>query len=55
MSEIDVERAWKDPAGLFGNPDTVVHHTTLAREQKVRILNDWQLDVFRLEGPRAKA
>ena len=50
MSEIDLERALKDPAGLFGNPDAVVHHPTLAREQKVQILNNWQLDASRVAG-----
>ncbi len=44
MSEIDLERALKNPAGLFGNPDAVVHHPTLAREQKAQTLNNWQLD-----------
>jgi hypothetical protein len=28
----------------------VVHHPALTREQKVRILNNWQLDASRLEG-----
>ncbi len=50
MSEIDLERALNDPAGLFENPDAVVHHPALTREQKVRILNNWQLDASRLEG-----
>jgi hypothetical protein len=40
MSEIDLERALKDPAGLFGNPDAVVHQPTLAREQSVHVLNN---------------
>ena len=50
MSGIDLERALNDPAGLFGDPDAVVHHPALTREQKVRILNNWQLDASRLEG-----
>ena len=50
MNEIDLERALNDPAGLFGNPDAVVRHPALTREQKVRILNNWQLDASRLEG-----
>ncbi len=50
MSEIDLERALNDPAGLFESPDAVVHHPALTREQKVRILNNWQLDASRLEG-----
>ncbi len=50
MSEIDLERALSDPAGLFESPDAVVHHHALTREQKVRILNSWQLDASRLEG-----
>ena len=50
MSEIDLGRALNDPAGLFESPDAVVHHAALTREQKVRILNNWQLDASRLEG-----
>jgi hypothetical protein len=50
MSGIDLERALNDPAGLFENPDAVVHHAALTREQKVQILNNWQLDASRLEG-----
>jgi hypothetical protein len=50
MSEINLERALNDPAGVFDNPDAVVHHTTLTREQKVQILKNWQLDASRLEG-----
>ncbi len=50
MGEIDLEHALKDPADLFENPDAVVRHPTLTREQKVQILNNWQLDASRLEG-----
>jgi hypothetical protein len=54
MGEIDLERALNDPAGLFETPDAVVHHPTLTREQKVQILNNWQLDAARLEGSEAE-
>ena len=50
MSEFSLERALNDPAGLFENHDAVVHHPALTREQKVQILNNWQLDASRLEG-----
>ena len=50
MSEIDLEHALQDPADLFENPDAVVHHPALTQEQKVQILNNWQLDASRLEG-----
>jgi hypothetical protein len=50
MSGIDLERALNDPADVFETPDAVVHHAALTREQKIRILNKWQLDAFRLEG-----
>jgi hypothetical protein len=50
MSEINLERALDDPADLFENPDAVVRHPTLTWEQKVQILNNWQLDASRLEG-----
>ncbi len=50
MSEIDLQQALSDPAGVFETPDAVVQHPALTREQKVQILNNWQLDAFRLEG-----
>jgi hypothetical protein len=50
MSEIDLERALDDPAGLFESPDAVVDHPGLTREQKIHILRNWQLDASRLEG-----
>jgi hypothetical protein len=49
-SQIDLERALNDPADLFETPDAVVHHPALTREQKIQILNNWQLDASRLEG-----
>ena len=54
MSEIDLERALNDPAGLFDTPDAVVHHPALTREQKIQILKHWQLDASRLEGSEAE-
>ena len=50
MAEIDFERALNDPADVFGGPDEVVNHPALTREQKIRILKNWQLDASRLEG-----
>ncbi len=50
MSEVDLQRALNDPAGMFKDPDAVVRHPGLTREQKVQILNNWQLDASRLEG-----
>jgi hypothetical protein len=54
MSEVDLERALNDPADLFETPDAVVHHPTLTREQKIQILNNWQLGASRLEGSEAE-
>jgi hypothetical protein len=54
MGEVDLERALSDPADLFETPDAVVHHPALTREQKVQILNNWQLDASRLEGSEAE-
>jgi hypothetical protein len=48
MSEVDLERALNDPADVFEDPDAVVRHSALTREQKVQILNNWQLDASRL-------
>lgn len=50
MSEVDLERALNDPADVFENPDAVVRHSALSREQKIQILNNWQLDASRLEA-----
>jgi hypothetical protein len=50
MSEINFEQALNDPADVFETPDAVVRHPTLTREQKVQILNNWQLDASRLEA-----
>ena len=50
MSEVNLERALNDPADLFESPDAVVYHPTLTREQKIQILNSWQLDASRLEA-----
>ena len=50
MSEVNLERALKDPADLFKSPDAVVHHPTFTREQKIQILNNWLLDASRLEA-----
>jgi hypothetical protein len=50
MSEVNLERALNDPADLFESPDAVVRHPTLTWEQKVQILNNWQLDASRLEA-----
>ena len=50
MSEIDLQQALNDPADVFETPDAVVQHPSLTREQKVQILNNWQLDASRLEG-----
>jgi hypothetical protein len=49
MSEINLERALNNPADLFENPDAVVQHPVLTREQKVQILKNWQFDASRLE------
>jgi hypothetical protein len=60
MSEVNLERALNDPADVFESPDAVVRHPGLTREQKVQILNNWQLDASRLlesegEGMRGEA
>ena len=48
MSEIDLQQALNNPADVFEDPDAVVHHPALTREQKIQILNNWQLDASRL-------
>jgi hypothetical protein len=48
MSAIDLQRALNDPADLFPDPEAVVRHPTLTREQKISILRNWKLDASRL-------
>ncbi len=48
MSEIDVQRALSNPADVFAEPQAVVDYPGLTREQKLQILNNWQLDASRL-------
>lgn len=50
MSDVNLERALSDPADVFENPDAVVRHPTLTRDQKIQILKNWQLDASRLEA-----
>src|SRR5918998_4746269 len=50
MGEINLQQALNDPADVFETPDAVIRHPGLTREQKVQILNNWQLDASRLEG-----
>lgn len=50
MSDVNLERALNDPADMFENPDAVVRHPTLTRDQKIQILKNWQLDASRLEA-----
>jgi hypothetical protein len=41
---IDFEQALHDPAGIFEKPMHVVEEASLTREQKIAILNEWEID-----------
>jgi len=43
-AKIDVERAKISPASEFKQPGDVVEHSSLPKEDKKKILNQWQAD-----------
>jgi Fe-S cluster assembly ATPase SufC len=43
-AKIDVERAKISPADEFDHPQQVVDHSSLRKEDKKKILNQWQTD-----------
>lgn len=48
-SPIDLKQALLDPAEAFGEPEKVLEHPTLSRDQKIEILRRWQYDANELE------
>jgi len=45
----DFDRAMKDPAACFGQPSEILDQRNLTREQKLRILHQWEYDVLQRE------
>lgn len=46
--DIDLDRAMHDPGKVFRTPDEVVRHPKLSLDEKLKILQEWELDAKRL-------
>ncbi|MEQ9143156.1 MAG: hypothetical protein RLO08_02250 [Parvibaculaceae bacterium] len=44
MTSLDTDKALKDPASAFKEPEEILKHTTLTAEQKVNALRRWAYD-----------
>ena len=44
MSTIDFDKAMRDPQRCFQEPANVVKDKTLSKEQKIKILKQWEYD-----------
>ncbi len=42
--QIDYEKALLDPASVFTNPEAVLDHGGLTKDQKIEILRRWEYD-----------
>jgi hypothetical protein len=49
MQPIDFESAMLNPTGAFDSPAAVVAAQGLTREQKIKILKNWELDARNLQ------
>jgi hypothetical protein len=48
MTKSVVNEAIADPSRMFPNPLAVVQATNLSREEKIKVLQNWELDAKRL-------
>jgi hypothetical protein len=46
---VDINRAMINPAAVFQQPNEVVEHPQLAREQQIEILRLWAYDACAIE------
>jgi hypothetical protein len=46
---MNIEQAMLDPTSVFSCPDDVLDEQSLTREQKVKILRQWEYDARQLE------
>jgi hypothetical protein len=53
MNKIEYEQALLD-GSVFVQPEDVVRHPTLSREQKIKILRRWKYDASELSVPLRK-
>lgn len=47
-SHVDFEQTLRDPRTFFAEPQDVVIHPQLSREQKLAVLRQWEQDALRL-------
>jgi hypothetical protein len=48
MTKSVVNEAIADPSRMFPNPMAVLEATNLSREEKIKVLQNWELDAKRL-------
>lgn len=46
---MDFKKAMMNPAKLFGSPQKVCEEVSLTREQKIKILRQWEYDAREIE------
>ena len=49
MNIIDIDKLLKDPSTYFKSPKEVCEEETLTRDQKIKILRQWEYDALELE------
>ena len=53
-SHVDIEAALSDPKAFFAEPQDVVAHPQLSKEEKLAILRQWQQDALRLSASESE-
>jgi hypothetical protein len=46
---IDIEKALLNPAGVFETPEEVLEANDIPREEKIKILRNWEYDIRELQ------
>jgi hypothetical protein len=54
ISETDLDEMMRDPRCVFSEPQDVVAHPQLSREQKLAILRRWEQDALRLSASESE-
>lgn len=49
VAQIDLNSAMRNPSSVFINPSAVVNEPSLTREQKIKILHQWEYDIREME------
>jgi hypothetical protein len=53
-SQLDVAEVLRDPKAFFSEPQDVVVHPHLSREDKLAILRRWEADALRLSASESE-